>query len=184
MTPTRVAALIDGVIGREGRYSNHPSDKGGETIWGIIIARARAAGYTGPMKSMPREVAVGIYDLFYIRQPGFDRIDDMLPALGEKVVDIGVNMGQVTAGKFVQRALNHLNGRATLYGDLTVDGVCGAMTRAALASLIQRRGKEEVSRVLVAVVTAQQSVRYMEITEGNVEQEDFAWGWQLNRVAA
>ncbi|MCR0981777.1 putative peptidoglycan-binding domain-containing protein [Roseomonas populi] len=64
-----------------------------------------------------------------------------------------------------------------------LDGACGTMTRAALASLIQRRGKADANRVLVAMVTAQQSVRYLEITEANPTQEDFAWGWQLNRVA-
>ena len=26
--------LIDGVIGREGGYSNHPADRGGATRWG------------------------------------------------------------------------------------------------------------------------------------------------------
>ncbi|MBP0492088.1 glycoside hydrolase family 108 protein [Pararoseomonas indoligenes] len=184
MTPARIAALTDGVIGREGRYSNHPSDKGGETMWGITVARARAAGYMGPMIAMPRQTAVDIYALFYIRQPGFDLIDDVLPDLGAKLIDIGVNMGTAVAGRFLQRALNHLNGRASLYSDLVVDGACGAMTRAALASLIQKRGKADANRVLVAMVTAQQSVRYVEITEANPTQEDFAWGWQLSRVAA
>nr|WP_280855116.1 glycosyl hydrolase 108 family protein [Pararoseomonas indoligenes] len=176
--------MTDGVIGREGRYSNHPSDKGGETMWGITVARARAAGYMGPMIAMPRQTAVDIYALFYIRQPGFDLIDDVLPDLGAKLIDIGVNMGTAVAGRFLQRALNHLNGRASLYSDLVVDGACGAMTRAALASLIQKRGKADANRVLVAMVTAQQSVRYVEITEANPTQEDFAWGWQLSRVAA
>ena len=182
MTPSRFATLIDGVIGREGGYSNHPSDKGGETMWGITVARARAAGYSGSMRAMPRETAVEIYRLFYWTQPGFDRLDEVAPALAEKLLDIGVNMGTAIAGRFLQRALNHLNGRGSLYGDLVVDGICGAMTRAALNSLIQRRGKDLAIRVLVAMVTAQQSVRYVEITEANPAQEDFAWGWQLNRV--
>jgi lysozyme family protein len=184
VTPARLAALTDGVIGREGRYSNNPSDTGGEAMWGITIAPPQVAGYAGPMRFMPREVGVGIYDLFYIRQPGFDRIDDVLPELAAKLIDIGVNMGTATAGRFLQRALNHLNGRGSLYGDLVVDGACGAMTRAALASLIQRRGKAPVSAVLLAMATAQQSVRYVEITESNPTQEDFAWGWQAGRVAA
>jgi hypothetical protein len=32
--------------------------------------------------------------------------------------------------------------------------------------------------VLLAMVTGQQSVRYVEITEANPAQEGFAWGWQ------
>jgi lysozyme family protein len=114
VTPARLAALTDGVIGREGRYSNNPSDTGGEAMWGITIAPPQVAGYAGPMRFMPREVGVGIYDLFYIRQPGFDRIDDVLPELAAKLIDIGVNIGTATAGSFLQRALNHLDGQGSL----------------------------------------------------------------------
>ena len=35
-------ALIDAVIDREGRYVNHPADRGGPTCWGITEAVARA----------------------------------------------------------------------------------------------------------------------------------------------
>lgn len=184
MSAARFAALIDHVIGREGAYSDHPSDRGGATMWGITEARARAAGYAGPMQAMPRDTAVEIYRLYYWAQPGFDRIDEQAPALAAKLLDIGVNMGTATAGRFLQRALNHLNGRASLYADLVVDGQCGAMTRAALASLIQRRGREAAVAVLEAMARAQQAVRYMEITEANPAQEDFAWGWQANRTLA
>ena len=31
------------LLGHEGSYSNHPSDPGGETMWGITIAVAREA---------------------------------------------------------------------------------------------------------------------------------------------
>lgn len=34
--------LIDAVIDREGRYVNHPADRGGPTCWGITEAVARA----------------------------------------------------------------------------------------------------------------------------------------------
>jgi hypothetical protein len=34
-----IDSLIDGVIGREGGYSNNPNDSGGETMWGVTIAR-------------------------------------------------------------------------------------------------------------------------------------------------
>ena len=42
-----IDTLIDGVIGREGGYSNHPADKGGPTRWGVTEAVARANGYRG-----------------------------------------------------------------------------------------------------------------------------------------
>ena len=70
-----IDSLIDGVIGREGRYSNNPADTGGETMWGITIAVARANGYNGPMKAMPRDVAKSIYMNKYVVGPGFDDAD-------------------------------------------------------------------------------------------------------------
>ena len=49
-----VDALIDGLIEREGGYVNHPADKGGPTCFGITEAVARAHGYAGAMRSLPR----------------------------------------------------------------------------------------------------------------------------------
>lgn len=177
----RFETLIAGVLGREGGYVNDPKDPGGETNWGITIARARASGYSGSMKDMTRDSAVVIYALYYWTQPGFDRIDGMAQEIGAKLLDIGVNMGTGVAGRFLQRSLNTLNQQSALWPDLVVDGACGAMTRAALAAIIKGRGAQAVP-VLVEMITAQQSVRYMEIVEGEPDQERFMWGWQLNRV--
>ena len=47
-------ALINAVIDREGRYVNHPADRGGPTCWGITEAVARAQGYDGSMRDLPR----------------------------------------------------------------------------------------------------------------------------------
>ena len=55
-----IAEVIDGVIRREGGYVNDPRDAGGETCWGITVAVARANGWTGPMKDLPRETAAAI----------------------------------------------------------------------------------------------------------------------------
>ena len=48
---------FDLLMGHEGGYSNNPKDPGGETMWGITARVARAWGYSGPMKSLPRETA-------------------------------------------------------------------------------------------------------------------------------
>jgi lysozyme family protein len=173
-------AYITPTLGVEGGYSNHPSDKGGETRWGITVARARAAGYTGPMQDMPRETAVEIYRLFYWTQPGFDRIHAIDGPLGLLLLDLGINFGQARVGAFLQRALNVLNARGKAWPDITVDGACGAMTRAALAAFVQQRGAEG-RRVLHSMVRAMASVRYVEIAEADPTQEDFEYGWQLHR---
>src|SRR3546814_14159705 len=54
-------ALIDAVIDREGRYVNHPADRGGPTCWGITEAVARAEGHVGAMRDLPRDMAAPIY---------------------------------------------------------------------------------------------------------------------------
>lgn len=173
--------LVDGVIGREGKYSNNPKDAGGETMWGITVARARAAGYTGPMVSMPRSTAADIYYLFYIRQPGFDQIFLIDPPLGERLIDAGINCGTARASEWLQRGLNVLNREGTIYRDITVDGQAGAMTRGALNSLIQARG--ETGRLVIReCVRAMQAMHYITLSENKTSQEEFTFGWISNRI--
>jgi hypothetical protein len=52
-----VDTLIDEVISREGGYVDHPADRGGPTMFGITEAVARANGYDGPMRNLPRATA-------------------------------------------------------------------------------------------------------------------------------
>lgn len=172
---------INALIGREGGYTNNPADKGGETIWGITAAVARAFGYVGPMASMTREQAAQIYVDRYWKQPGFDNVAKLNEAIAEELLDTGVNMGTATAGKFLQRALNVLNQEAKAFPDVTVDGGIGKLTLAALGAFLQARGADGAT-VLLRMLNAQQSVRYIELAEANTSQEQFEYGWQLNRV--
>lgn len=180
-TNDRFAHLMDGVLGREGGYSNDPNDAGGETMYGVTIAQARAAGYLGPMRAMSREQAIEIYRLYYWRQPGFDRIDEIDAGLGERLFDAGINCGTGRAGQWLQRALNVLNGQGGLYADIAVDGQCGAMTRAALQSFIQRRGNEGRA-VLREAVKSFQAGHYLSLAEDKPSQEAFVYGWMRNRI--
>src|SRR3546814_15941930 len=66
-----IESMIETTIGKEGRYSNHPADRGGETMWGITERVARRHGYTGPMRALPRAKAVAIYRQEYAIDPGF-----------------------------------------------------------------------------------------------------------------
>jgi lysozyme family protein len=95
-----VEQKIDALIGREGGYSNNTADAGGETMWGITVAAARAFGYAGPMRELPRATAMQIYRSRYWAQPKFDLVDAVSPALAEKLFDIGVNAGQATGVRF------------------------------------------------------------------------------------
>lgn len=181
------AQMIDEVIAREGgdKFVDHPLDRGGPTRWGITEQVARAFGFKGDMRSLPRETAVAIYDQRYWSGPGLQAIADRDPRLAEELFDIAVNMGPARAGMILQRALNVLNDRANLYPDIAVDGALGPMTRAALDGYRQRRGGDpagEGARVLRWVVKSLRTGRYIDIMEASPSQEAFGYGWFARQV--
>lgn len=175
--------LIDEVIAREGGYSNHPNDRGGPTNWGITQQVARAYGYAGDMRALPRSTAAAIYKERYWTAPKFDQIAGIFPQLAHEMFDTGINMGQATVAKFVQRVLNVCNRGATDYPDITADGQIGKMTIAAAQGLKAKRGAA-AGEVLRKAIDGLQAARYVEIAESNKSQEDFAYGWLANRIGA
>lgn len=177
-----VDALIDALIGREGGYSNHPADTGGPTNFGITEQVARAYGYRGDMRLLPRATAVSIYRARYWERPGFQHVADRYPALAEELFDTGVNMGPKVAAEFLQRALNALNVGATAYPDIGVDGDVGPMTLHSLDAFKAKRGAAG-ERVLLAAVNVLQGARYFGITEARPANEAFLYGWLANRIA-
>lgn len=175
--------LVSDVLKTEGGYTNDAADAGGETNYGITAFVARSFGYSGRMADMTRDQAVAIYKSGYWEQPGFDIVWGIDAALSFKLFDIGVNMGQETGVKFLQRALNCLNQQGSDYQDLTIDGNMGNMTLTALKTFIRNRGQEG-RRVVRMMVTAQQSVRYIELAESRPVNERFEFGWQSQRAFA
>jgi lysozyme family protein len=93
----------------EGGYTNHPSDPGGPTNWGITIHDARM--YWKPdataadVKAMPKSVAIEIY-----RQKYWAKMDcDNRPSGVDFVeFDLGVNSGVGRTAQF-RKALDPLN---------------------------------------------------------------------------
>jgi len=173
--------IINDLIGREGRYSNNPADAGGETMWGITIATARRNGYAGPMRDMPRERAQAIYLAEYVTAPGFHKIIALNVAIGEELVDSGVNCGPGLPGPWLQRTLNLLNQQGKLFPDLVVDGKLGAVTQGALLTVLQLRGADG-EKVILRALNCLQGAHYIDISEKRAANEDFFFGWMLNRV--
>lgn len=178
---TGFGTYIDELIEREGGFTDHPADRGGPTNWGITESVARAFGYLGRMEDMPRSTARRVYLERYWTQPRLDQVNEYSQLIAEEMLDTGVNMGTATAGKFLQRALNVLNNQGKSYPDIEVDGAVGRVTLAALRALLVNRGKDGET-VLLRMLNAQQSVRYMEIAERDPTQEVFQFGWQRQRV--
>lgn len=176
-----IETLIDGVIGREGRYSNNPADRGGETMWGITVAVARANGYAGPMRDMPRETAKDIYHRRYVHGPGFAAIMTVSERIAEELVDTGVNMGPAVASLMLQKALNGLNNRGQLYNDILEDGDAGQATLNALRAYLRNRGAEGET-VMLKALNCLQGARYIELARTRQQNEAFLYGWLRTRV--
>ena len=176
------ARSIDAVIGVEGGYSNDPNDSGGATIWGITEAVARAHGYKGEMKDMPRETAVDIYKAQYWDTLSLDDISVISEKIAYELFDTGVNLGVSEAGTFLQRALNVLSDRGTYYATVKVDGQVGAMTVFALKSYMQKRYTMQGEVVLLRALNALQGAFYINLADQQQKDQDFVFGWLRNRV--
>jgi lysozyme family protein len=176
-----VIDLINGVIQREGGYVNKPSDPGGETNFGITKAVARAAGYLGEMKDLPKEKAFEIYNERFYCGPHFDDVYRASPLIACELVDIGVNQGVPQAASYLQKALNLFNLRGTTYADVVVDDNVGPGTMDSLKKYLSLRGIMG-EKVLLKALTCMQGARYIDIGEKNPKLEDYEYGWFANRV--
>lgn len=177
----KIDAMIEATIGKEGRYSNHPSDTGGETMWGITIATARRNGYTGPMRDLPRATAVQIYKSEYLLRPGFGKVADIYPRVAEELFDSGVNLGPYWPSLWLQICLNAFNAQGRHYGDIAEDAAVGPGTIRALTAYKAKRGAEGET-VMLKALNALQGARYIDLARGRPANEDFVYGWIANRV--
>lgn len=178
-----IDSIIEGVVERERGYVNHPNDRGGPTNYGITQAVARLNGYQGDMRDMPRSLAIKIYRDRYVVAPKFDQVIALDAAIGEELVDTGVNMGPATAATFFQRCLNVFNydGAPSGYSDLFVDGRLGPATLGALKAYLKWRGTEG-QLVMLRALNSEQGSRYINIAERDRTQRKFTFGWFSKRV--
>ncbi|MEA2961680.1 MAG: hypothetical protein QOI46_1778 [Alphaproteobacteria bacterium] len=123
MTASSYDEALRRVLVHEGGYSNHPSDPGGPTNWGITIHDARAywkkEATATDVRSMPVEVAKDIY-----RSKYWDAMccDNLPTGVDYAVFDYGVNSGIARAARVLQRLVG-----------TSVDGEIGRDTIAATA---------------------------------------------------
>lgn len=176
-----INAMIEATIGKEGGYSNHPADRGGETMWGITERVARNNGYTGEMRDLPRDKAVAIFRSEYAIRPGFAAVAEISPAVGEELFDTGVNMGPAVPALWFQQALNALNDGGKLYADIGEDHDIGGGTLAAFRAYRKARGAE-ADAVMLKALNAMQGARYIELARTRSANEAFAFGWLRTRV--
>lgn len=108
MTASNREVAISKTLSYEGGYTNHPSDPGGPTNWGITIKDARL--YWAPnataadIKAMPKSVAIDIYRQKYWAKMG---CDDRPAGVDFVDFDLGVNSGVGRTAQF-RKALDPL----------------------------------------------------------------------------
>lgn len=176
--PTTVAAILAAIFALEGGYVFDKQDPGGETNHGITKSVAMAAGYTGSMKEMTQDQATNIYVTNYINKPGYGEVITLSPAVGQKLVDAGVNTGPSRSTRWFQTALNAVNRGGKDYPSIAVDGKMGKGTIAAYQSLQKVRGKVGACELMIKLVDAQQTAHYLSLTHLNV----YTPGWVAQRI--
>lgn len=172
-----VLAIVGAVFAVEKGYSNNPADPGGETNHGITVAVARQDGYTGPMRELPKERAQAIYIKDYVARPGFEAVITMSPAVGQKLVDAGVNAGTSRASRWFQVALNHLSRGGADFQQVATDGQVGPATLDAYRALERKRGRVKACELVLKLVDAQQGAHYM-----SLGKPMFIVGWADHRL--
>lgn len=163
--------IIDGILKREGGYSDRAADKGGPTNFGITLTTLSAWRGTActalDVKNLTAIEAKAIYLDMYVKRPGFGRIQD--EGLQAAVVDAGVNHSPARAAKWLQAAVG-----------VKDDGIFGPMSQRA----VNGREPRDMRRAFAAA-----RVRFYgriiaddARNDGRDTQADNAAGW-LNRAA-
>lgn len=171
-----VDQIIDDIIRREGRdFTDRAADRGGPTKYGITKAtlatwRGRPVT-TREVQRLTEDEAREIYRKAYVADPGFEHVaDDALRAL---LVDTAVLHGPSRAIRWLQQAL-----------DVTVDGILGPKTRAAVAASDARQLYARVvaarGKALVDLALSDRETRHYIATHQHVQLVNLR-GW-LNRV--
>lgn len=178
-----VSLILATVSGVEGGFVDHKDDPGGATNHGVTQAEARACGFTGNMRDFTQAMADACLSDRYVHKPGFDGIVLRSTALGEEVIDQGVNFGPHRPSCYLQTALNSLNEGGRIYADLKLDCSVGPATLKAFDMLAARRGNDATCRVLLKLMDAQQGAEYLRLTQKvNPRLESFMFGWARQRM--
>lgn len=113
--------IFDRLMQHEGGYVNHPSDPGGETMWGVTKRVAQAHGYYGSMRRLPKSLAKDITEKSYYKAVKGDQLDRLI---AWQLTDAAYNHGIRRAVKFLQAAVG-----------ASQDGLIGQRTLSAVAEM-------------------------------------------------
>jgi lysozyme family protein len=168
-------AAIEWVLENEGGYSNHPSDPGGKTNYGITNALAKRHGFDSA-RDVTRDDALKIYKGEFWHP----RFGEVSQPIATKTLDLCVHFGPNNGVRIAQQALNVLK-----TGWVDVDGWFGNNTVHALNMLADGRSQPPdfcSEYWWLRAASACQAERYARQAMGNLQKLDFIYGW-LDRAA-
>lgn len=172
--------IMEDLFEREGKYVDHPSDRGGPTNLGITIHTMRRLSMDldgdgdvdeHDVAALTREDAKEVYYKEFWIKP---RCHEMPDNLKHIYFDMCVNFGPGGAAKVMQETANARYAvpiRKGTKAPLTVDGAMGPMT-------LSRMKVVEPERV-----RAYRVLRFARIVEGNPSQNAFWYGWFRRAIA-
>lgn len=177
-----VAMILAAIFAVEGGYVNDKNDPGGATNWGCTEAVARANGYRGDMRTMPKATCEEILRRQYIEKPGYMPIVEREPVLALEIIDSGVNAGPGRSGLWFQQALNDLSRGGRDYPKIVEDGKVGPATIRAFDSLRRVRGPVKACQLMVKAADAYQAGHYQRLCRGSNSLASFCVGWFDHRI--
>ena len=131
------------MLKHEGGYTNHPSDPGGPTNFGITIHDFRKHinpnGTAADVRNMTLDQAIKVYDLNYWDK---QRCDELYAGLDYAIFDYGVNSGVGRTGRVMRRLLKLPDkGNAVIGQDVidALDRLNDKQKRALISRLMDER---------------------------------------------
>ena len=170
-------ALVDALIDREGGYVSNPADTGGATCFGITEAVARAHGYRGPMRLLPRSTAESIYYRQYMVAPGYEPLIALDAPVAAELFDTTVNMGADRPSRWFEKSTNELCGSR-----LAIDGKVGPFAIATYRVCQANLGATRLCVAMLNSLDAKQAAEYRRLVAVKPQLGRFLKGWLANRI--
>ena len=174
--------LLENIFLVEGGYFNHPNDPGGETMYGIIKTEARANGYNGAMRDLPREVACEIYLRKYWKNNGLMKIESFI--VGLCIFDFFVNSGSRGA-TIAQETVNAIYTNRTGSVQFGKSADAAGLKPIAVDGQMGDKTFEAINKippfVFISIYNVLQEDKYEDLMRNNSKLRSFDKGWE-NRI--
>ena len=174
--------LLEYIFLVEGGYFNHPNDPGGETMYGIIKTEARANGYNGAMRDLPREVACEIYLRKYWKNNGLMKIESFI--VGLCIFDFFVNSGSRGA-TIAQETVNAIYTNRTGSVQFGKSADAAGLKPIAVDGQMGDKTFEAINKippfVFISIYNVLQEDQYEDLMRNNSKLRSFDKGWE-NRI--